>query len=216
VRRLGPIISSWSIERAMRDLLLPDREPPLIGLYEDEVNRQFGTPDVRVERPRSVKVRWSISRFADDQLPAIIVLAGGTVGAVNRDSEGLYTATWAMMVAGVAQASDEDIAREVASDLSKAAAAVVVHMLPKVDGRVISAQWNGEDQPIDLAGDERSRCAFGQRLQITVADHLCDLGGLPADWDEADPPMGEPPIDAGDLGTVEEVAVEVVPVEELT
>ncbi len=213
MRVLGPIVSTWSLERAARDLLLSDRN--LIGAYLDEINRQAGATSVRVERPRSVKARWRASRFSDDQLPAIVLINAGTVGDPTRDGEGLYSATWLMAVAAISQATSEDVAREVASDLSWAATAVLAQMLPKVDDRVVSAVWGGEEPPIDLDGDERSRCIFGQRLLITVQDVLCDLSGLPAGWDEQDPPFGQPPLNTGDLLTVLTTSVDVEPVEEM-
>lgn len=213
-RLLGPIVSEWAFERTARDLLQPDRN--LIGLYADEVNRQAGAPNIRIERPRSVKVRWRARRFADDQLPALIIVNAGTVGEPHRDGDGLYTATWQMTVAAVSQASDEDVAREAASDLCCAATAVLVQMLPRVDDRIIAATWAGAvSTDIDVAGDERSRCIFARGVYVTVQDILGDLAGLPATWDESDPLLGQPARDSGDLQTVQSATVQsAVPTDE--
>jgi hypothetical protein len=215
-RVLGPLVDDHSIEQAIKGVLLPRRN--LIGVWSDEVSRQqpeFST--VRIERPKTVKVRWSISRFAEDQLPALLVLNGGTVGEPYRDGEGRYQATWSMVVAGVAQGTNEDVTRGIASRMSRAAMGVLASMLPKVDDRIGTVRWQGAEDPIDYRSkdDVRSRCAFGQRFTVTVGDIMCDLVGLPVDWDETDPPMGEPPLDTGDLGTVASARVEsAVPVDE--
>ncbi len=216
-RLLGPLVTSWSIEQACRTLLLPDRN--LIGAYLDEVNRQRGQTAVRMERPRSVLTRWSVRRNADDQLPAILLVNGGTLGDAERDGDGLYRATWQLGVAAITQSTDEGVARGSAAHLSWAATAVLAQMLPKVDSRVLSVQWMGEEPPINLGDDDRSRCIFAQRLAITVADILSDLSGLPADWNEPDPPItgspSTPPLNTGDLETVLTTLVTVEPVEEV-
>lgn len=209
---LGPLVSTWSFERAARDLLMPDRN--LIGLYLDEVVRQTGA-DIRSERPRTVVVREKASRFADEQLPAIILVCPGTVGDMERDGEGRYSAMWQMTVAAVTQAADADVARELASDLCCAAAAVLVQMLPKIDARVISAMWAGEaSDDVPLGVDQRSRCIVGRGVLVGVQDVVCDLSGVPPAWNEPDPPIGEPPVDLDPLATVDTVSVSVTPVEE--
>lgn len=220
-RVLGPLVSSWSFEQAARMLLLPDRN--VLGLYLDELARQTGE-NVRIERPRSVLVRETASRFAEDQLPGIILRCSGTVGEPTREGDGTYTADWAMSVIAVTQATGTgnggpadgfSIARSTASDLCAAAAAVLIHYLPRVDSRVVSVRWDGEDSAeLDLGDDQRSRSVVGRGLVITVQDILCDLAGLP-DLDDAplDPPIGEPAEDAGDLLTVDSVDATVTPVE---
>lgn len=212
-RTLGPLFSSWSLEQAARGLLYPDRG--LLGAYLDEISRQVGQAAVRVERPRSVTVRERASRFADEQLPTIILVCPGTIGEPQRDGEGLYSATWQMTVAAVSQATDPDIARAVASDLCVAATAVLLHELPRLPG-VVSAMWAGEAaDDVPIGNDQRSRAIMARGIEITVQDIVCDLAGLPDDWDTADPPMGQPPLDTGDLQTVLSAGLTVEPVEQL-
>jgi len=209
---LGPLVSSWSIERAARDLLMPDRN--LIGLYLDEVVRQTGE-GVRSERPRTVVVREKAMRFADEQLPALIIVCPGTAGDAERDGEGRYSAMWQMTVAAVTQSVDADLARALAADLACAAAAVLVQMLPKIDERVVFARWAGEaSDDVPLGVDQRSRCIVGRGVLVGVQDVLCDLAGVPADWNVPDPPIGDEPVDLPAPVTVDTVSVSVTPVEE--
>jgi hypothetical protein len=209
---LGPLVSSWTFERVARDLLEPDRN--LIGLYLDEVVRQTGAT-VRSERPRTVAVRQKARRFADEQLPALIIVCPGTVGEPERGGDGSYAAAWQMTVAAVTQATDDDVGRALASDLCCAAAGVLVQMLPRVDSRVVATRWAGEaSDEVDVGANGRSRCIFGRGVLVTVQDVVCDFGGPPTTWNVPDPPISDAPVDLGDLGTVETVSVTVTPVEE--
>lgn len=210
---LGPLVSSWTLERAARDLLMPDRN--LIGLYLDEVVKQTGAA-VRSERPRTVVVREREARLSDEQLPALIIVCPGTVDDPERDGEGMYRATWFMTVAAVVQSSDGDLARQLASDLCCAASGVLAQMLPRVDGRVLATRWAGEaTDDVPMRNDHRSRCIFGRGILLSVGDVLCDLAGVPADWDVPDPPIGDEPVDLEPEPTVDTVSVTATPVEEI-
>ncbi len=213
-RTLGAIVDTHSIEQAIVGILLPSRN--LLGVWMDEVSRQQPQDNtVRIERPRTVKARWTISRFVEDQLPALLLLNGGTPGTPYRDSEGRYQATWSMVIAAVAQGTDENVTRGIASRMSRAAMGVIASSLAAADGRIGSVLWAGEEDPIDMTSGDRTRCAFGQRFTVTVGDILCDLAGLPVDWDEPDPPIGQPALDPGELGSVQSAAVvSAVPVDE--
>ncbi len=90
MRTLGPLVSSWSFEAAAQQLLVRDRN--LIGVYCDEVTRQMGET-VRIERPLSVLVRETASRFPEDQLPGIILECSGTIGDPERAGDGMYSAS---------------------------------------------------------------------------------------------------------------------------
>jgi hypothetical protein len=204
-RRLGPLVSSWSFEAAAQRLLVADSN--LIGLYSDEIARQLGEV-TRIERPRSVLVRETVTRFAEDQLPGLLLRCRGTASTPERSGDGLYSADWSFSVIAITQGTDVNVTRSVACDLCAAATAILIHYLPRVDSRIIGVRWDGEDsEEIDLQGDERSRSVVGRGLLISVQDILCDLSGLPADWDIPDPPIGQPPLDSGDLLTVESADV---------
>jgi hypothetical protein len=220
-RLLGPLVSSWAFEKSAQQLLV--RDANRVGLYLDELARQMGDlredgNPIRMERPLSVLVRETASRFPESQLPGVILECPGTIGDPIRDGAGMYSAEWAMNVIAVTQGTDIDVTRSLACDLCTAATAVLLHGLVQVDDRIVDVRWSGEDS-IELDGeeqDQRSRSVVGRGLVILVQDLVCDFSGLPAGWDEPDPPMdGSPPLDAGDLETVLSAEVEsAVPTDE--
>lgn len=207
MRTLGPLVSSWEFEAAAKQLLV--RDVGRIGLFLDEMSRardeRIDGRLVRMERPLSVLVRETASRFPEDQLPGVILECQGTVGEPERDGGGFYRAEYAMNVIAVTQGTVIDITRSLACDLCTAAMAILLQGLAAVDDRIIDVRWSGEDS-IELDGeeqDQRSRSVVGRGLIVTVADIVCDFSGLPDGWDEPDPPLdGSPPLDAGDLETV--------------
>lgn len=215
-RVLGPLVSPFALERAARDLLLP--EANLLHFYLDEVTRadraSEDDPVDRVERPRTVSIRERASRFADEQLPAIILVVPGTTGNPRRGGDGMYSATYALGCCAVVQSTGEDMARELASILAVAGAAVLMQNLPGADDRISNVRWDGDafDEG-SLEPDQRSRCIATRGLLVDVYDMVTDLGSPPLAV--PDPPLGEPPADPGDLLTVESTEVTVTPVEEV-
>jgi hypothetical protein len=216
-RLLGPIVSTFAIERTAKELLAPDRG--LIGLYLDEATRQDtadGQPVDRLERPRSVVIRERITRLSDRQLPALILNCPGTIGDPVRDGDGRISARFAIGVTAIVQANGEDLGRELASLTAAAASALLLQCLtPATEGRLSNVRFQGySSTDVDFADDARSRCIVTAGLEMDVADILNDSAGPPPEL--ADPPLGNPPVDAGDLPTVLTTELTVTPVEALT
>jgi hypothetical protein len=216
MRVLGPLVHSYSVERAAARILNPDHG--LIGVYLDETARQdrasISDPVDRLERPRAVRIRERVRAFSDDQLPALIIVSPGTIGPTRRDGEGNYSATWSLGVTAVTQSTGEDVGRETAAMLATAAADVLLHYLPRVDDRIRNVTWEAEattDTPMD---DARSRHACTRELHVTVEDVVSDFAGA-YELTFDDPPLGDPALDTGDRQTVLTTGLEATPVENL-
>lgn len=212
-RLLGPVVTSWSVLRSVRDLLLDMR---VTGLYLDEVARQdprASDPPVRIQRPRSVEICSPETVFADNQIPAILVYSPGTTGDVKRVGGGLYQATWVVRLAAITMASNEDEAAELAAITSTAACLAVLQCLASRDARVGSVRWTGEVGDSAQVDKRRSRAIRLHELEVGVADVFSDMGGPPPEL--LDPPAGDPAVDPGDLGEVTSVGIAVTPVDEI-
>jgi len=227
-RLLGPILATYAIERLAYGLI--DQH---IGLYLDEVTRQQALlararAIDRVERPRSVTIREGAGRLPEEQLPAIVLVCPGTVGEPRRSGDGTYRATWALRVLAAQQSSDAALGRELAGIMAAAASALLVQTLPLADERIVGIRWTGESTrdltvgertigDLTVAGvtldDDRSRQYCARALELTVDGVMSDLGGPPPTLE--DPPIGEPPADAGDLADVETVGLTTTPVQEI-
>lgn len=201
-RVLGPLLNSAAIERVARDLLSPDRG--LLRIYLDEIVRQ-DTPELpstgidRLALPKTVRVRERARHFADDQLPAIILVCPGTSEQPRRDGSGVYDAKLPLAVTAIVKKGTEDLAREIAGIHAAAAAAVLLQCLPRVDDRVTNVTWDGwvsTDTEDDTA---RSLHVCVHQMTLTVSDVMNDIGRpvtfLPGDIGTFDP---------GEYGLVEE------------
>lgn len=235
-RALGPIVAEYAIENAAKDLLSPERG--LIGWYLDEITYQEAARSIgldteavdratveaalanagvnidRTERPRSVRCRERVRKFADDQLPCILLVCPGTVGDLDRGGDGMYSGTWMLGVIAVVQTTDENLGRELAGILCAAACAVIEHNLSSVDDRVGAVNLvatNRNDNDVD---DARARNTAARELHVRVNDILWSYGTPPA-LELFDPLLSDPAPDAGDLVTVQTTDLTTTPVEEI-
>lgn len=210
-RVMGPLLNSAAIERVARDLLLPERG--LLRRYLDEITRQdtVGQPSAEIDRlalPKTVKVRETARHFADDQLPAIVLVCPGTSDPPRRDGAGVYDAKLPLGVTSIVKKGSEDLAREIAGIHAAAAAAVLLQCLPRVDDRVASVVWDGylsSDTPDDTA---RTLHVCVHQLTLTVTDVFNDLGQPNFPWPDYVPGPGSV-FDPGEYGAVAEATATV-------
>lgn len=207
-RVLGPVLNTAAVERVARDLLSQERG--LLRIYLDEVVRQDtpGMPTSEIDRlqlPKTVKVREEARHFADDQLPAIILVSPGTSEQPRRDGAGVYEIKMPLAVTAIVKKGTEDLAREIAGIHAAAAAAVLLQCLPRVDDRVTSVIWDGfltTDTPDSTA---RTLHVCVHQLTLTVRDAMNDMGlpGFPPDFAPGDSSIVNP----GEYGLVQEATV---------
>lgn len=202
---MGPMLNAAAIERVAVDLLSSDRG--LLRRYLDEIVRQDtpGQPESEIDRialPKSVRIREAARHFADDQLPAIVLVAPGTEDEPRADGSGVYLARLPLAVTAIVKKGTEDLGREIAGILAQASAAVLLHGLPRVgDDRISSVTWGGyysTDTPDDTA---RTLHVCVHQLTVTVND-VMNTSGLPNfPGPEFVPGVG-PAFDPGEYGTV--------------
>lgn len=206
-RVMGPMFNAASLERVSRDLLSPDRG--LLRMYLDEIIRQDtpGQPATQIDRvamPKTVKVREEVRHFADDQLPALILVAPGTSDQPAADGQGVYRAQFPLAVASIVKKASEELGREIAGILAQAGAACLMQCLPRLDDRISSVTWDGYLNT-DTEGDTaRTLHVCVHQLTLLVND-VMNTQGLP-NFPDTDFAPGDTGIfDPGVYGVVEEV-----------
>jgi hypothetical protein len=184
---LGPMFSAAAIEDAAEATLklwfttylaemerLTDREP-----------RSLPTPRAWVKSPRE-------QAYVEDQIPAIIIVAGGTNQTPERAGTGLYLA-WFELAIGIVVSADN---RENTLKLSKDYAAVVRTLIlqnPSLGDVAQETRWV-EDQYDDGGSDGRREYAAAiVSFLVGIPDVADDSAGL-----------STPPSDP--YGTLDEVA----------
>lgn len=214
-RALGPLLTEWPLKQEAARIVRR-----YTGIYSDEVARQQAAlghpvagvgPGDRVKRVRSVLVREATVRLPEEQQPAILISAPGTVEVADRDGAGGYAAVYPLIVASYVVASDPQVGGDLAAVLALAATKALLVGLPgRLDGRVGQVRWQGKsDSELPPDGD-RSRHSSVHRLDVVLLNVLSDTGPLP------DLPPDDELTDPGDLPVVEDTDATAEPVEEIT
>lgn len=76
--------------------------------YLREIERQIDLPVATFEPPRNYSDRNSFDAEAGEQLPKVVVIAPGIIGAPTKVAGGMYSATWRLGVGIAVAAKTED------------------------------------------------------------------------------------------------------------
>jgi hypothetical protein len=186
----GSIITDDQVEDAVMAVLKTWTNTELA-----EVERQTGVSDGEppyYARPESWLVRNDMEKWPEEALPAVIVISTGTADEPRKDGSKRYTVPFAIGVACVVGAPDQEHARRFAYRLGAALRAALIHhqsLDGALDGRVRGVSWlasrNNEMPP----EDGRTIWATRQVFVVEVEDVLTQSAG-PA---RPEPPRPTPP-----------------------
>jgi hypothetical protein len=175
--------------------------------YIGEVAVQRGKG--RCDLPGFRSFRFStegVDKWAEDQLPACVVVCPGLADTPNRQGDGLHDGEWALGVGVIVSGRDQESTDELVGIYTAAVrAAMVQHpSLPQwVEelGKFVpfasGMRWIDEDAIPDLGFDD-SRTIAGGRVALGVyVDSVVDSFGGPKTA------PADPCVDPGDWGTVQ-------------
>ena len=177
---IGPFITGGDVEQALIDTL-----KLWLPAYLMEGERKHGLTPGDIPAPRG----WAITgrdlqKFTSDQLPCIVVMAGGIiVKPLARGYPGSTTATWSVDVACIFNAAWGRMSRK-HSQLYVRAITLVLLQRP-LEGLACVVDFNGElYDELDFS-DTRTYSAAVGAFTVEVEDMLWRDGGPP--------PYVEPP-----------------------
>jgi hypothetical protein len=191
----GDIIDADTIEQAALTTLqawLPDhlahqerRRPAVAALV----------PGGHFIAPRSWPTVSDFNLKAEDQLPAVVLVSPGTVGAPRRERGGQYSATWRLEVAIGVAGRDEAEARQIASIYLAAIRGALVQGDPTLGGLSEKCVWTGPDDHAfgPTVGHSR-RALYGTEFAVTVHNVVCDRLGPTAPSPDPHNPDDPPPV----------------------
>lgn len=163
--KLGRLVCALDVEQAATDMLRKN-----IGVYLDAVGTRFGYTAPLV-RPRSITCAPEVARYAEDQLPAIVVMSPGIVGNVERRGAGTYDAPFGLVVACAVSASKRYNALKLVRIWCAAIRACCVnHAGLDASGLTSSLAWIGEQYVAENAANRRTICAGTVEFRARVAD----------------------------------------------
>lgn len=178
--REGRVTSAVKLERAALAKLRA-----LLDTYAAAVAAQLLTD---APAPvRSYTAAATFDRWAEDQLPACVVVSPGVIGGSIEQRGGFYSASFGLVV-GVAAAVASQSATHDAVRLYAAAVRACLLQGPSLDGLVSELTWIGESYDERPEDDRRSLAAglvsFEARIDDVIDAYAGPLVG-------ADPPDGD-------------------------
>lgn len=181
----GRMITAAEIERAA--VMTLQKWSPT---YLAEIERQmFDTNTLRFPAPKSYQILPDLESWAGEQLPAAVVVCGGTVEDPKIEGDDRYSAEWLVSV-GVVVSADTI---QNTQDLAKIYGAVIrAVMLQKrsLEGFAMGVRWLEESYDDLPPEDARTLAMANVFFAVQVADVVTRRGG-PAvpDLDPADLPI---------------------------
>lgn len=200
------ITSRPEVEKAAIDMLRL-----WMDTYLNEIERQNGIPPRKLTRPRSYSQRNKFDIWPEDQLPAIVVISPGLAEKPRRLGDGSHTAKWAVAIACIVGAKDEEETRNLAG-LYTAAIRALFLQRASLNQFAAGVEWLDERYD-DMPDDARRSVQSGTVILAVEVDDVVTANAGPVTPD--DPPT-DPTVDPGDWPTVLHTDVQIEIVEEIT
>jgi hypothetical protein len=165
--------------------------------YIAEVSAQSGRPrcgDGALPAFRSIDVASSFSKFAEDQVPACVVVCPGLGDTPIRGGDGAYLAEWSLGLGVVVSGRDRQSTDELVRLYSAAVRAAMLQN-PSMNGFAQGCRWIDEDYDELGFDDSRTIAAGIVSLGVEVNEVVNCFGGPKS-------PPEDACIDPGDYGIV--------------
>lgn len=156
-----PIFVAATLEQAVIDTLVK-----WFPLYIREIERQEELPMGKVPIPRSYTTRRTFEKFAEDQLPTVIIVSPGLDGDPMQEGDGRYRAIWRMHV-GVVVSTSSQVQTGYIAKLMGAAVRAIVLQQSRLGGIASGMEWYDESYD-DLPDDDVSRSLGAATLSFRI------------------------------------------------
>lgn len=175
----GRIVSRQDLENAAMETC-----KTWIDTYLAEVERQRGIDTGFYQRPKSYTTVNSVTKWDEDQLPAIIVVSNGFSQAPRKKGDGTFDTWWGLGIACIVSGNDEASTREFASDYT-AALRALFNQRVSLDGFADGTDFVDEHYD-DIQEEDRRSMASGQVIFSVEVDNVVQTKAGPITPD--DPP----------------------------
>lgn len=179
----GPIVTTWTVEQAVRDTLTAWIDT----ILSEQERQSVGRWDLReIQRPRSWFIQSAFHEVPVDKLPAIHVESSNVIR--EHADGGRVNGQYPMVVQGLVKAKNRALSREILG-VYESACAVILDKHGALGGLATATAVG--DSRLDLVpgGLEQTLLGFEIEITVTVADIANRFGGP----DTPDDPAPTPP-----------------------
>jgi hypothetical protein len=160
--------------------------------YIGEVAVQRGKE--RCDLPQFRSFRFStedVDKWAEDQLPACVIVCPGLADAPDRQGDGIHDGEWSVGVGVIVSGRDQDSTDELVGIYTAAVRAALVQH-PSLGGFASGVEWIDEDTIANLGFDDSRTIAGGRVVLKVKVDSVVDSFAGPK------APPDDPCVDPGD------------------
>lgn len=174
----GPLTTGADVERWALDTL-KTWTPEYLAWAERETGREPRS----LQPPRSWVVSSEVERWAEEQLPSVLLLSTGLAEEPTRDGSGNVTAPFALGLAVVVSARDRASTDELAKLYTAVFRAILLHH-PSLGGHADAVEWMDERYDVLPSRSKRQLAAGQVVLRIVVPNVVRELAGPSAPRDD--------------------------------
>ncbi len=197
-----PIVTRIQIANAAKQLLRS-----WLPAYIAEIERQNDLEPESLPMPRSYSTRTEVTKWGEDQTPAVVIVCPGLSGPPKRDGQGIWSTPWGLAVAVITSGKAQESVIANSSFYGAALRACLLQRgpLPGVDGRLF---WLDEAYTDIPEGDSRSLAAARVEFECLIPAAVNDMAGpaptVAPPEDPYAPPENWPAVNTTHLTTSQE------------
>lgn len=182
----GTVVTRIQIADAVKTVL-----QDWLPAYIAEIERQNDLTPQSLPMPRSYSTRTEVTKWGEEQTPAVVIVSPGLSGPPRRDGDGDWQAPWAIAVGVITSGSSQESVIENSSFYGAAVRACLLQRtpLPGVDGRLL---WLDESYTDIPENDSRSLAAARIEFECLIPNAVGDMDGPAPNVEPPEDPYTEP------------------------
>lgn len=171
VADFGPLVTNVDVDDAVLDML-----KQWMPTYLAQTERERGQSIGRFKRPEEASYASTLEddEFPDHKLPAIFVTSANTTGQPDKDGDGLYMASWNVVVSSVVRGRRANEARWIAAMFEGAVRRIMVQQAMPINGEI---RWTATNvAPVKDPTPANRPLAAGIGTYVVYVDHVLQEG----------------------------------------
>lgn len=182
-----PVVTRIQIADAVKELL-----KDWLPAYIAEIERQNTLTAKSLPMPRSYSTRTEVTKWGEDQTPAVVIVCPGLSGPPRRDGNGVWAAPWGIAVGVITSGTYQRTVIENASYYGAAVRACLLQRGTLLNDLAGSVVWLDESYTDIPENESRSLAAARIEFEYLIPAAVNDMAGPAPSVDPPEDPYVAP------------------------